>query len=150
MYKRHLLGHLSARNPLLKVTKEAPTVKVIFSGPHGYISPRWHGDQVVPTWNYASVSMICALNIINESNDKLKAMEQISHYFDPQWDFNNFSQSSNKKMVLQMLKAITVFSLEIIEVKSKFKLSQNRSNACRVAFKEQLRLAGNKNLAKIQ
>jgi transcriptional regulator len=145
-----LLGHLSANNSLLKVAKNGSNVKVTFSGPHGYISPRWHDEQLVPTWNYASVSMICALHIIDESSDKLRAMEEISHYFDPQWDFKRFSQSSNTKMVQHMLKAITVFTLEIIEVKSKFKLSKNRSNACRLAFNEQLYLSGNKNLAKIQ
>lgn len=145
-----LLGHLSANNPLLKVEKEGSMLKVTFSGPHGYISPRWHKEQVVPTWNYASVSMICALNIIDEGVEKLKAMEQISHHFDPQWDFSSFNHAGNTKTVQQMLAAITMFTLEIIEVKSQFKLSQNRSIDCRATFKQQLQSIGNEGLAKIQ
>ena len=53
-------------------------------------------------------------------------------------------------MVQQMLSAITVFTLDIIEIKSKFKLSQNRSIACRTAFKENLARTGYHDLANIQ
>ena len=145
-----LLGHLAKNNPLLKAVKNNPTVKVIFSGPHGYISPRWHSEQMVPTWNYASVSLTCRLNIIEKSDEKLAAMESISHYFDPQWDFNEFKQMKNPKIVPQMLSAITVFTLDIIEVNSKFKLSQNRTTECRKAFQENLTLTGYNELANIQ
>jgi transcriptional regulator len=144
------LGHLSANNPLIKAVKENQTVKVIFNGPHGYVSPRWHKEQIVPTWNYATVSIVCRLNIIDDKINKLAAMEKISHYFDPQWDFSNFNNVVNAKMVKQMLSAITVFTLEIVEVNSKFKLSQNRSLACRTAFQTNLKLTGYNDLAKIQ
>ena len=77
-------------------------------------------------------------------------MENISHHFDPQWDFNEFNQEKNKRMVQQMLSAITVFKLEILDVNSKFKLSQNRSIACRTAFQEKLAQAGYNELADIQ
>jgi len=150
MENNSLLGHLTVNNPLIKAAKTDSVVKVIFSGPHGYISPRWHKEQIVPTWNYATVSMTCNLNFIEKNSDKLAAMEKISHYFDPQWDFNNFNQVSNAKMVQQMLSAIAVFSLEVIEIKSKFKLSQNRSIACRTEFQKNLQLTGYNDLAKIQ
>ena len=77
-------------------------------------------------------------------------MESISHYFDPQWDFNEFKQMMNPKIVPQMLSAITVFTLDIIEVNSKFKLSQNRTTECRKAFQENLTLTGYNELANIQ
>ena len=145
-----LLGHVANNNSLLKVITESSLVKVIFTGPHGYISPRWHNEQVVPTWNYATVSLTCRLTIVEENTAKLKAMKTISHYFDPQWNFEEFSNTSNSKMVQQMLSAITVFTLEIIDIDSKFKLSQNHSVECRTTFQENLRLNGNKELADIQ
>ena len=145
-----ILGHLSSTNPLIKALQDNPIVKVIFTGPHGYISPRWHSEQIVPTWNYAAVSLICRLNIIEDGNEKLKAIEKISHYFDPQWNFAEFNQENNVKMVQQMLSAITVFTLEILDVQSKFKLSQNRSIECRTAFQTNLRLTGYNDLADIQ
>lgn len=145
-----LLGHLPKSNPLIKSLKEKPEVKAIFTGPHGYISPRWHQEQIVPTWNYATVSLTCKVNFIDNEVEKLTAMQNISHYFDPQWCFSDFHQVKNSKMVAQMLSAITVFTLDIIEVQSKFKLSQNRSIECRAAFKTHLLQAGNYDLANIQ
>lgn len=146
----HLLGHLPKNNPLINMIKKSAMVKVVFTGPHGYISPRWHSEQVVPTWNYATVSLTCRLKTIKPSDEKLIAMAKISHYFDPKWNFAEFNHKGNSKIVQQMLSAITVFTLEIIKVKSKFKLSQNRSIECRTAFQEGLRLTGYKNLADIQ
>ena len=145
-----LLGHLSSLNPLIKSINKQSKIKVIFTGPHGYISPRWHEEQLVPTWNYASVALTCELNFITEINDKLSAIETLSHYFDPKWDFEEFNQEKNSVLVQQMLSAISVFTLKIIKVNSKFKLSQNRSLACRAAFEKNLRLMGYNELADIQ
>lgn len=148
--KDTLLGHLPNNNPLIKAAINSPLVKVVFSGPHGYISPRWHKEQPVPTWNYATVSLTCQLKVIEVNTEKLAAMEQLSNYFDPSWNFNEFNQANNTKMVQHMLSEITVFTLDIIEVSSKFKLSQNRSVACRTAFEKNLRLTGYEELADIQ
>ena len=67
-----LLGHL-ARNNLLfsclsKKTDENNLVKVIFSGPQGYISPRWHSEQIVPTWNFVTVALTCSLSKVRTTN----------------------------------------------------------------------------------
>ncbi len=145
-----LLGHLANNNPFLKVVDDKSKIKVIFTGPHGYISPRWHSEQLVPTWNYATTSLTCQLNKIQPSDEKITAMAKISQHFDPQWDFNEFNKLKNQKIVQQMLSAITVFELEVLEVKSKFKLSQNRSVECRMAFQKNLRLTGYSELADIQ
>jgi len=133
-----LLGHLSKNNPLIKTVNESTEVKVIFTGPHGYISPRWYREQSVPTWNYAAVSLTCRLELIENSIEKLQAMRDISHYFDPQWDFTEFNHEHNIKMVHQMLSAIAVFTLDIINIESQFKLSQNRTIECRTAFQQNL------------
>lgn len=145
-----LLGHLANNNSLFNAVEDKATVQVNFSGPHGYISPRWHNEQRVPTWNYATVSLLCSIKFIQSPVEKLKAMKVISHHYDPLWEFNKFNQEKNKRMVQQMLSAITVFTLDIIDVNSKFKLSQNRSIACRKAFQQQLTLSGNSQLAAIQ
>jgi len=146
----NLLGHLPNNNPLIKAVTEAHKVKAVFTGPHGYISPRWHSEQMVPTWNYSTVSLTCNITFIENSDDKLQAMKKISHYFDPQWNFAEFNHQDNAKNVQQMLSAITVFTLEILDVQSKFKLSQNRSIECRTAFQKNLQLQGNIDLTNMQ
>ena len=92
-----LLGHLSRHNPLINAVKNNNKVQAIFTGPQGYISPRWHKEQRVPTWNYATVSLTCQLNIIDNNTDKLEAMKELSQHFDPQWNFNDFNHKKNEK-----------------------------------------------------
>lgn len=148
-----LLGHLSSHNPILNSTSNinnCKMVKVIYSGPHGYISPRWHSEQKVPTWNYASIALTCRLTITNNVDTKLNMVKTLSACFDPSWDFNEFDNKDNSSQVKAMLAAITVFELEVVEVNSKFKLSQNRSLPCREAFQAALTAQGNTELADIQ
>jgi transcriptional regulator len=48
-----LLGHIARANPQWKASSEASRVKVIFTGPHAYISPKYYVSEfAVPTWNY--------------------------------------------------------------------------------------------------
>ena len=54
-----------------------------------------------------------------------------------------------KKMVQQMLLAIEIFQLTIVEVSSTFKLSQERSTECRRAFQDNLKQLGNDKLASL-
>jgi|GEM_PF-1728117 len=144
------IGHLSCQNSVLANVKKSILVKVIHSGPHGYISPRWHSEQKVPTWNYASISLTCRLTIINSSDKKLSVLKMLSSCFDPLWSFSEFDNKDNLPQVNAMLSAITVFKLEILKVDSKFKLSQNRSLVCRQAFQNALIAVGNTELADIQ
>jgi predicted FMN-binding regulatory protein PaiB len=76
-HNNQLLGHLSQQNPLISAVKNNSRVKAIFTGPQGYISPRWHNEQIVPTWNYATVSLICQLTFI-EVNSKFKLSQNRS------------------------------------------------------------------------
>ncbi len=50
-----LIGHLARANPQARVL-DGSNVMAVFSGPHGYVSPRWYDDApAVPTWNYVAV-----------------------------------------------------------------------------------------------
>lgn len=51
-----LSGHLAKANPQCEHLASAQSVLAIFTGPHGYISPRWYTHSpAVPTWNYTAI-----------------------------------------------------------------------------------------------
>ena len=53
--RKTLQFHVAAANPHARLA-DGERVLVIFSGPHGYVSPSWFTSQpAVPTWNYAAV-----------------------------------------------------------------------------------------------
>lgn len=126
-----LLGHLARRNPHWKLMNEQ-SVYVIFNGPNTYITPKWYTKNDVPTWNYAVVHAKGISSLIQDSAGIKYCLEKISQFAegktpDP-WKFwipDDLSQPG----VLE--KAIVGFSIRIESIQSKFKLSQNRSEADR-------------------
>ncbi|MEM8616126.1 MAG: FMN-binding negative transcriptional regulator [Pseudomonadota bacterium] len=52
-----LTFHLARANPLAGTILDTGRASLVFTGPHGYISPDWYGlgEGQVPTWNYVSV-----------------------------------------------------------------------------------------------
>ena len=55
---KQLLGHLARANPQWASWGEGSVAKVVFSGPHAYVSPRYYESEfAVPTWNYTAVSV---------------------------------------------------------------------------------------------
>lgn len=51
-----LIGHFACSNPLRAVLGADPRASILFTGPHGYVSPNHAGRRNWgPTWNYAQV-----------------------------------------------------------------------------------------------
>jgi transcriptional regulator len=149
-----LIGHLANNNPVAVLLKKCITgsdnvalkqVQFVFTGANGYISPRWHIEQQVPTWNYQTVQIVAEVRLVESTEDKLKSVEDMSTCFDPTWSMAKFKRNVNQ--VNAMLSAISVFEFDVIQTHSKYKLSQNRSPECRAAFKQALIEQGNFALA---
>jgi transcriptional regulator len=125
-----IIAHCARANPHWRELKEVGTAKVIFQGPHGYISPAWYepAKDNVPTWNYAVVHAKGSVELIEEPKTAYGVMNKM---------VNNFEASSAKPWILpdnepevnDLMRGIVVFKIKNITLESKFKLSQNRSPA---------------------
>ena len=101
-------------------------VLVIFTGPHGYVSPRWYEEQErVPTWNYAAVHAYGIPKVIDDKNLKHKNQRRLVEMLDPQW-LPRFD-ALRPAYVEQMLAGIVNFEIEVTRLDTRWKLSQNRS-----------------------
>ena len=119
-------------------------VLIIFSEPHAYISPRhYENEQSVPTWNYISVHAYGKCQLIEEYAFKFNLLERtILNYekaYQEQW--GRLSSDFKEKM----LKGIVAFEVEVTELQSKNKLSQNKSLAERQSIIEELSASSNSN-----
>lgn len=123
--KEYLLGHVSNKNPILKEVGQL-SCYIQFLGANGYISPLWHEEQRVPTWNYAYCQLVANAIILDDDDTKLAAVKDASDHFDDAWSFDEFLEG-NKTIAQHMMNAITVIRFEIKDCYSKFKLSQNRN-----------------------
>jgi transcriptional regulator len=119
-----LYAHCAKANPHWK-DLEGQNVLVIFTGPHGYISPSWYTTKpAVPTWNYAAVHAYGVVTLL-DPEATLKAVDQVVEKYEPQLLVERdivTDQIKNK-----MLAAIVGFKIELTTLEGQLKLGQNRS-----------------------
>lgn len=118
-----LIGHMARANPQWKFFDSNKKVKVIFHGPHSYISPRWYqpSPDNVPTWNYAVVHIDGAACVIKDPAEAYKKMRELVAQHDPDWPLN-LPESVKKELMAE----IVVFEIQVQKIEAKFKLSQNQ------------------------
>ncbi len=129
--------HLARANPQWLQFEAAPEVLVIFTGPHGYISPTWYTDPGVPTWNYSAVHVYGTARVVDDLEHTARHVEALAAKFErgnaspwvPDYD-------------PRRLGGIVGIEVRIRSIEGKFKLSQNRSAADRNGVIAKLRASG--------
>jgi len=122
-----LLGHIARANPQWKSWRNDTKAKVIFTGPHAYISPSNYTSEFnVPTWNYTAVSISGTVSIIEEENAKLEFLDQLTAQYESKSD--PWTLDQNDERYLKLLSAIVVFQISMDDIETSFKLNQNKTN----------------------
>ncbi len=143
-----LWGHLARGNPQLAELDAAPEALVVFSGPHGYVSPGWYADsQQVPTWNFVSVQVRGQAFLHHDRAEIHDILERLTlkheANFPTPWTMDKMEVERREKM----LGAVVGFHIEMQDVSGKYKLSQNKSAEDRAAVTAGLEQLGNTELA---
>jgi transcriptional regulator len=125
---RKLFGHMARANRHWKIMEKNPDVTILFHGPHTYITPQWYvSGRDVPTWNYAVVHAVGKARLIEDHPGLIDLLENMSVKFEAgstnPWKFELPDDLLDPEV---LMKAIVGFEIEITELHSKFKLSQNR------------------------
>lgn len=103
---------------------------VVFSGPHGYVSPTLYEEQLsVPTWNYISVHAWGTFELIEDDEGKDALLKHLIALHEPAYADRWRSLPDGFRRT--MLAGIVGFRISIAHIEGKFKLSQNRSQADR-------------------
>lgn len=132
--------HLARANPQWQALAQVPEALVIFTGPHGYVSPTWYTDPGVPTWNYTAVHVYGAARIVDDPEHVARHVEALAAKFErgsaAPWvpDYDPLK-----------VRGIVGIEVRIRSIEGKFKLSQNRSAADRGGVIANLRASGRDN-----
>jgi transcriptional regulator len=132
--------HLARANPQWQELDGVREALVIFTGPHGYVSPTWYTDPGVPTWNYTAVHVYGAARIVDDPKHTARHVETLAAKFEhasaAPWvpDYDPLK-----------LRGIVGIEVRIRSIEGKFKLSQNRSAADRAGVIAKLRASGRDN-----
>jgi len=116
-----LRGHVAIGNALWK----APTVTVVFAGPHGYISAAWYETpDTVPTWNYQVVHARGPLNVIEAPARRLQVLKDLADRFEGP-GAERWQQQLSPAVQERLLGGIVFFEITVEDLVGKWKLSQN-------------------------
>lgn len=133
-------AHLVRSNPIARALRaRAQPAMLIVSGPDGYISPDWYGeDDKVPTWNYVAVHMQGMLELLPEET-LLPHLERLSARFEatlpkPPWTHHKMTPGVMETMMRQILPV----RMTIEDVESTYKLNQNRTADARLGAAKHL------------
>jgi transcriptional regulator len=122
------IGHVARANPHWRLLNER-VVTAIFHGPNAYITPRWYAENDVPTWNYAVVHVRGPVTLIETRRGIVQCLERLTALVESGDDRWAFWIPDDLTGCLE--ESIVGFSIQVESLQSKFKLSQNRSEADR-------------------
>jgi transcriptional regulator len=120
-----LTSHFAKANPQWKKIAEN-RVLVIFTEPHAYISPKHYDNQIsVPTWNYIAVHAYGQGKIISNQKQAFDVLENMIDTYDA--DYKKQWEGLPEDYKLKMLNGIVAFEVNVTELQTTKKLSQNKT-----------------------
>ena len=122
-----LIGHFALSNPQVAQLRAAPRARLLFNGPHGYISPELV-SQVgwAPTWNYATIQF--DVDIEFRPDENAMALERLVTRMerdrrDP-WTITRMGERYSR-----MVGRIIAFRAHVRASSGRFKLGQDETPA---------------------
>lgn len=126
-----LLGHIARQNPHWQQLTDGDAVLLVFSGPHGYVSPTAYADDPnVPTWDYAAVHLTARVTVLAGHDDGMhvvtRTVAELEKLEPTQWD-----DTSSLPTFRRIVGGIVSFRFDVIEQRAVFKLSQDKPREVR-------------------
>jgi transcriptional regulator len=126
-----VLGHLNRRNPHFAALSANPSALLIFTGPHGYVSPAVHGSvPAAPTWNFTAVHLRGRAVPVQSDEDTLWVVRSTARLLEERlgrgWD-----AGPSLGYFDRLLPGVGAFRLVVAEAAGMFKLSQDQPESVR-------------------
>jgi transcriptional regulator len=125
--RKILRGHIMRNTDHHKAFAQNDNVLVVFTGKHTYVSATWYSNpSQASTWNYMSVHVKGTIKFLDPS-ELGDVLRKVSLHFE------NYNENSStvfdnltNEYKQRLMHAIVAFEIEILEMDTVFKLSQDR------------------------
>ncbi|HEX8169590.1 MAG TPA: FMN-binding negative transcriptional regulator [Thermoanaerobaculia bacterium] len=117
-----LVAHLARANAHVQQLERGEPQLVIFSGPHGYVSPSWYVRRdTAPTWNYIAVHCYGVPVITPEPLRAIQRLVDVAEANRPNpWRVAELSEAERQRLLAR----VVAFEIPLTRIEAKFKLSQ--------------------------
>jgi transcriptional regulator len=120
-----LSGHIMKKTDHHTAFLANENVLVVFTGPHCYVSASWYANpQTASTWNYMAVHAKGKIKFTDEVGT-YEAIKAVTNKYEGTETIAAFN-TMPKEYILQHIKAIEGFKIEVDSFENVFKLSQNK------------------------
>ncbi|WP_202902192.1 MULTISPECIES: FMN-binding negative transcriptional regulator [Nocardiaceae] len=122
-----LFGHMNRANPHWDSLVDGADAQLIFTGPHGYVTPSvYQRDSVAPTWNYVSVHLRGKLQPVADFEETLKVVQLTVSTYEQKFG-SGWEMDSSLDHYRRIGPAVGAFSFEVESADGMFKLSQEQN-----------------------
>jgi transcriptional regulator len=130
--------HLARANAQWRDLEASPDVLIVFQGHDHYITPSWYETKretgrVVPTWNYTMVQAKGRAKIMDDAwlDQQIKELtEALEQRRERPWAVSD----APADFIAMQRRAIVGIEIEILDIRGKWKTSQNRNAADRAGI----------------
>lgn len=125
--------HCAKPNPLWRHLQARPRARVVFQGPHAYMSPSVYPDLArVPTWNYLAVQCVVEARVVESPNDKDELLKRLIAQQEPAYaqQWRDLGDDFQQKL----LAGIVGLELRVSELHCAVKLNQHRPESHAAMF----------------
>ena len=149
-----LIGHIAMSNDMRTLVANNQEVLCIFKGEDGYISANYYPSKFddhkkVPTWNYQAVHIYGNITYFTDNKSKLSAVGMLTKINEKKANGDSGWKMSDapKEYLMDQLKDLIVFEIDISKIQAQSKLSQNREKRDFDSVVKNLKEIGKENLA---
>lgn len=121
-----LLGHMNRANPQWSALETGGVVLLIFTGPHGYVSPTvYKKTPAAPTWNFTSVHVHGVVEKFDSTEETLGVVRSTVSAFEAEFG-NDWDMSQSVDYFRKIVPAVGAFRVRVTGAEGMFKLSQEQ------------------------
>lgn len=131
-----LLGHMNRENPHWRALEDGQVVLLVFTGPHGYISPTvYKKTPAAPTWDFTAVHVHGTVRKIDSLEETLGVVKSTVRNFEAGlgtgWDM-----TESLDYFRQLAPGVGAFRITVTGAESMFKLSQEQQPETRCLVRD--------------
>ncbi|MEU5647273.1 FMN-binding negative transcriptional regulator [Streptomyces milbemycinicus] len=122
-----LLGHMNRANPQWSALETGGVVLLVFTGPHGYVSPTvYKMTPAAPTWNFTSVHVHGVVEKFDSIEETLGVVQSTVAAFEARFG-TDWDMSQSVDYFRKIVPAVGAFRVRVTGAEGMFKLSQEQS-----------------------
>lgn len=128
--RRILRGHIMRNTDHHKAFLHNENVLVVFTGHHTYVSGTWYSNPHTPsTWNFMSVHIKGIVRFLDDQALIDVLRKTTLHFENNDPDSTTVYDNIPPEFLKRVMNAIVAFEIEVKELDTVFKLSQDRDQA---------------------